>query len=208
MDKKTNDNKIEREYIIPLREKGRVVPIYKKTPKAIRTIKEFLVKHMKIRDRDLKKIKIDSYLNDAMWSRGIKNPPHKIKVKAIKEGDIVRVELVDFSDKIKFKKLRKEKVEEKGKEIAEGKKKILEKEKEESEKIKEEKKETDVEEKAEKRQKEELLATSSASIQSKENKSSLVEAGKEMGKAAAKQMKHQVGGKKKEPKINRVALQK
>mgnify|MGYP001558515469 CR=1 FL=1 len=42
----------------------------------------------------------------------------------------------------------------------------------------------------------------------KENKSALVEAGKEMGKAAAKQMKHQVGGKKKEPKINRVALKK
>ena len=50
--------KIEREYIIPLREKCRVVPRYKKTPKAIRTIKEFLVKHMKIYDRDLRKIKI------------------------------------------------------------------------------------------------------------------------------------------------------
>lgn len=183
---------IEREYIIPLREKGRVVPIYKKTPKAIRTIKEFLVKHMKIRDRDLKRIKIDSYLNDAMWSRGIKNPPHKIKVKAIKEGEIVRVELVDFSDKLKFKKLRKEKIEEKGKEISESKKKAAEKEGEESEKVEQEKKELETEEKSEE----------------KENKSALVETGKEIGKAAAKQMKHQVGGKKKEPKIHRVALKK
>ena len=188
----TKTEVIEREYIIPLRERGRVVPIYKKTPKAIRTIKEFLVKHMKIRDRDLKKIKIDSYLNDAMWSRGIKNPPNKIKVKAIKEGEIVRVELVDFPEKLKFKKLRKEKIESKGKEIADEKKKVLERQKEETEKIKEEKEELKAEEKSEE----------------KENKSALVEAGQEIGKAAAKQMKHQVGGKKKEPKIQRVALKK
>ena len=50
---------IERIYVIPLRKKVKVVPRYKKANKAIRTIKEFLVRHMKIRDRDLRKIKID-----------------------------------------------------------------------------------------------------------------------------------------------------
>ena len=70
--------KIEREYIIPLRERGRPVPRYKKTPKAVKTVKEFLVKHMKIRDRDLNKIKIDTYLNEALWFRGIRKPPYKI----------------------------------------------------------------------------------------------------------------------------------
>ena len=75
--------KIEREYIIPLREKGRPVPRYKKTPKAVKTVKEFLVRHMKIRDRDLNKIKIDRFVNEVLWFRGIKNPPHKIKVRAI-----------------------------------------------------------------------------------------------------------------------------
>ena len=44
--------KIEREYIIPLREKIRPSPRYKKTPKAIKSIKEFLVRHMKIRLTD------------------------------------------------------------------------------------------------------------------------------------------------------------
>ena len=87
--------KIEREYVIPLREKCRPVPRYKKTPKAIKTIKEFLVRHMKIRDRDLKKIRLDGYLNEAVWAKGIKKPPIKVKVKAIKEGEIVRVELAD-----------------------------------------------------------------------------------------------------------------
>ena len=52
--------KVEREYVIPLREKCRSSPSYKKTPKAVKTVREFLVKHMKIRDRDLNKIKIDS----------------------------------------------------------------------------------------------------------------------------------------------------
>ena len=54
----TKSDRIEREYVIPLRIKWKNVPRYKKTNKAIRTIKEFLVRHMKIRDRDLNKIKI------------------------------------------------------------------------------------------------------------------------------------------------------
>jgi len=63
---------IEREYVIPLREKCRNVARYKKTPKAVKTVKEFLVRHMKIRDGDLNKIKIDTYLNEQLWIRGIK----------------------------------------------------------------------------------------------------------------------------------------
>ena len=64
---------------------------------------------MKIRDRDLKKIKLDLYLNEALWFRGIKNPPHKIKVKAVTEGDIVRVYAVDLPTNIDFKKKREDK---------------------------------------------------------------------------------------------------
>src|SRR3989344_5112024 len=188
MAKKTEikTEKTKREYIIPLREKIRHVPIYKKTPKAIKTIKEFLARHMKIRDRDLKKIKIDNYLNEFMWKRGIKNPPHKIKVKAMVEGGIVKVELVDFPEKLKFKKLREEKREEKGKEIAEGKKKIKE----------------DLEKKEEKTEEEKT----EEKTQEAEKKSSVVEAGAEIEEKQHKQMKHEFGGKKKEPKIHRVAL--
>ena len=101
--------KVEREYVIPLREKVRVVPRYKKTNKAVKTVKEFLARHMKVRDRDLNKIKIDKYLNEVLWFRGIRKPPHKIKVKAVKEGDIIRAELADMPDALKFKKAREEK---------------------------------------------------------------------------------------------------
>ena len=132
MAKKTEakSEKIEREYTIPLREKVRVVPRYKKTNKAVKTVKEFLAQHMKIRDRDLNKIKIDKYLNEALWFRGIRKPPYKIKVKAIKDGEIVRAELAEFPDNLKFKKAREEKMLQKMKELIEGKKSKMAKAKE------------------------------------------------------------------------------
>lgn len=165
--------KIEREYIIPLREKCRVVPRYKKTPKAVRTIKEFLVQHMKIYDRDLRKIKIDGYLNEYLWFRGIRYPPHKIKVKAIKEisdgKEFVRVELVDYPDDLKFKKLRAEKLAKKSEEAA-SKKKSKKPEEEKTE----DKNQDGVDDKKEE----------------SEKKASVVEAGREMEKFAAQQAKH------------------
>ena len=84
MAKQETKEKLEREYVIPLRDKIRPVPRYRKTPKAIKSIKEFIVRHMKVYDRDLRKVKIDKFLNESMWIRGIKHPTHKIKVKAVK----------------------------------------------------------------------------------------------------------------------------
>ena len=171
------EKKFEREYTIPLREKCRPAPRYKKTPKAVKTIKEFLVRHMKIRDRDLNKIKIDNYLNEALWFRGIKNPPHKIKVKASKEGDNIRVELVEFPDKLKYKKLRQEKQEKSATQAAEKKK---------AEKPEEE---IPVEQKTQEQKAEE-----------KEKAKAGEEATKQLEKTKAKQAKHETGGKTKQPK--------
>ncbi|OGJ11936.1 hypothetical protein A3K62_01470 [Candidatus Pacearchaeota archaeon RBG_16_35_8] len=179
-------DKLEREYIINLRRKVNGVPIYKRTPKAIRTVKEFLVRHMKIRDRDLNKVRLDRYLNEFLWARGIKNPMTRIKVKAIKEGDIVRVELAELPVGLKFKKLREEKREERGAEVA--KKKKGEKKTEE----------TKPEEKTEEKIEEE-----------KEKKAATVEAGMEMEKSARKMAKHEAKGTKNQPKRQqRMALQK
>lgn len=172
----TKTEKIEREYIIPLREKVRVVPRYKKVNKAVKTVKEFLVRHMKIRDRDLNKIKIDKYLNEALWFRGIRKPPHKIKVKAVKEGGIVRAELADMPAKLKFKKAREERILQKAEAILKGKKTVIEKAKEGVQKTPESKAEK--KEEVEKKEEE------------KEKKSAVVEAGKEIEKTAAKQTKH------------------
>lgn len=123
MEKKENKN-IEREYTIPLRARWMIVPRYKRTSKAVRTVKEFLVQHMKIRDRDLDKIRVDKYLNEVLWARGIKHPPAKIKVRAVKEGEIVRVYLAEVPNDIKFKQLREEKKEKSAKEVMKKKKKV------------------------------------------------------------------------------------
>ena len=135
----TKSEKIEREYTIPLRRRYQHVARYKKTPKAVKTIKEFLAKHMKIYDRDLNKIKIDKQLNEYLWFRGIKNPPHKVKIKAVKDGDVVRVELVNLTDKLKFKKAREEKREAKARELVESKKSMMQKAKEQMQGKKEDK---------------------------------------------------------------------
>jgi len=95
-------NKLEREYTIPLREVIRSVPSYKKAPKAIREIKKFLLRHMQIRNGNENNIKLGASVNEAIWAHGIKKPVHKIKVKAIKEGDIVTVELVNPSEYFTF----------------------------------------------------------------------------------------------------------
>ena len=189
--------KLEREYIIPLRAEWAKVPRYKRANKAIKAIKEFLVRHMKIRDRDLKKIKIDTYLNEEVWFRGIKKPPAKIKVKAIKIGDEVRVELVDYADKLKFKKLRQEKIEKEAKAIVESKKKTLDKMKEATQKVKKEEPEATEEEKTAPLG---VPQSTESRGKEKEKKASVIEAGEKMQKEAAKKAKHEVVKSAKQPK--------
>lgn len=185
MDKKTNENRVEREYVIPLRKEINKVPRYRKTNKAVKSVKEFLARHMKVRDRDLNKIKLDKYLNEYLWARGVKNPPTKVKVKAIKEGEIVKVELVEMPANLKFKKMREEKLESSAKEVAKKKKA----EKEEKEKSEEDKDKDGVDDKKE----------------IEEKKEAVVEAGKEIQKEAARKEKHTTKAKSpKEEKNQRV----
>ena len=187
----TKIEKIEREYIIPLREKSRPVPRYKKTPKAVKTIKEFLVRHMKIRDRDLKKIKIDPFLNEVLWFRGIKRHPHKIKVKVTKKGEIVEVFEVDLPKQIEFKKKRLAKRETTAQELAEKKKTLMQKAKEQMQgQPKAEKTEEEV--------KEESKKEAEKKEQEKEKQKSVGEVAGKEAKSKAKETKHQTGGKTKQ----------
>ena len=186
--KKTKSEIKEREYVIPLRVEWRKVPRYKRAAKAVKAIKEFLVKHMRIYDRDLKKIKIDNYLNEFVWFRGIKRPPHKVKVKARMDGENVIVELAELPTKLKFKKAREDKREEKGK--AGKKKKVAEKPEEKTEESDEKKEESG-------RSK---TSTSSAEASSNERKKtkSGEEEMKKLEKSKSKEIKHSAGGKQKQ----------
>ena len=196
--KTTKTEKLEREFVIPLREKCRPVPRYKKTPKAIKSVKEFIAKHMKLRDRDLKKVRLDMYLNELLWQRGIKKPLHKVKVKAVKEGDIVRVYALDLSAKLNFKKIREEKrtveQEKEATAVKESQKSMMDKAKESVKGSPKEEKTTDknqdgIEDKIEEKEKQEAVKEE-AKEKSKEEakvvkKTTAVKTPKEKGKEEA-----------------------
>jgi len=179
---------LEREYVIPLRKQILKVPRYKRAKKAIRTIKEFLAKHMKVEYRDLNKVKIDRYLNQEIWFRGIKNPPVKIKVRAIKRNGIVEVKLAEIPEKVKWDMKRDEKKKEADKkQITEIKKK----------------------EKAEEGIKEGRAGDEKKEEDKEEDKKSVVEAGLKAQKQQSKDAKHtEKHQQPKQHQIHRMALKK
>ena len=102
MAKKETKVTLERSYNIPLRKSTRPTARHKKTPRAIRTIRAFLQKHMKAEE-----VKLGPQLNLHMWKHGIKNPPHHVKVHAIKEDDVVKAELEGYEYKEAVKSEKK-----------------------------------------------------------------------------------------------------
>lgn len=109
---------IERTYTIPLRREYMKVANYRRTEKASRALREFIIKHMKSQD-----VKIGRYLNEFVWMHGMKNPPHHVKVNVVKipEG-VVYVELFGKPLKIaKDEKQQKEKTAKEETKVAEKK---------------------------------------------------------------------------------------
>lgn len=84
---------IENIYTIPFYPQLNKTAPYKRTPRAIKLLKEFIFKHTKV---DF--VIIDEGLNEFMWKRGIQKPPRKVKVRAIvetiDEDKIATVELI------------------------------------------------------------------------------------------------------------------
>jgi len=94
---------LERTYTVPLRKEYLKAPNWKRTPKAVIALKQFLAKHMKA-----KEIRLGKEVNDLIWKNGIRNPPHKIKVNVSKNKEgVVTAEL--FGLVKKEKKSKKEK---------------------------------------------------------------------------------------------------
>jgi large subunit ribosomal protein L31e len=84
---------IENIYTIPFYPKLNKTAPYRRTPRAIRMLKEFIIKHTKA---DF--VIITNELNEFIWKRGIQKPPRKVKVRAIvetiEEEKIATVELI------------------------------------------------------------------------------------------------------------------
>lgn len=68
----------EQVYTIPLRD-ARKTHRNKRAAKAVKLVKEFLKKHMKVDE-----VKVSSELNQEIWNRSAENPPSKIRVRANK----------------------------------------------------------------------------------------------------------------------------
>jgi large subunit ribosomal protein L31e len=73
----------EQIYTIPLRE-VRKVPSWKRSGRAVREVKDFLVKHMKT---ESEQVKLDKSINERLWEKGCKKPPLSIRVRAVKFAD-------------------------------------------------------------------------------------------------------------------------
>ena len=83
--------KIERLYTVPLNKAYE----YTRTKRARRTVKilkAYLNQHTKAKDVN---IRLSNMLNSFIWSRGIEKPPRKVKIKVIKEGEMVKAYLHD-----------------------------------------------------------------------------------------------------------------
>ncbi len=70
---------LKREYTIPLRRKTKLAPNWRRSKKAMSVLIEFVKKHMKTDE-----VVICNELNEKIWENGIKNPPGKVSVVALK----------------------------------------------------------------------------------------------------------------------------
>lgn len=85
----------ERTYTIPL-SKAWIMPPSRRAPRAMRILKEFIVKHMKLEakekteeeeEEEPKRLIISNEVNQRIWKRSIEKPPRKLRVRAAKDKD-------------------------------------------------------------------------------------------------------------------------
>jgi len=84
----------ERIYTVPLG-KAWIMPPRKRTPRAMRMIRAFITKHMKLEakkegeeeEEEPSKLIITNEVNEKVWERGVEKPPRKIRVRAAKDKD-------------------------------------------------------------------------------------------------------------------------
>jgi large subunit ribosomal protein L31e len=81
----------ERIYTVPLAKEFMKTKNWKKTKKAVKALKQFVIRHMK---PEAELVYLSQEINERLWENGIKNPPRKIRIRAVKtvEG-LVRVYL-------------------------------------------------------------------------------------------------------------------
>jgi large subunit ribosomal protein L31e len=86
---KVNESRV---YIVPLRKGFLPTPRWRRSKRAMRILRQFILKHTKA-----EKVIISKWINEEIWANGGRNPPGKIKVKVVlKEEDKIRVAHTDL----------------------------------------------------------------------------------------------------------------
>jgi len=107
---KEAEKEIERIYVIPLR-KIKLGRSSEAAPHAVKEVKSFLVKHMKVTPED---VWIDDSVNKLLWSRGKYKIPSKIRIRAVKfEDGVVEATIPEITEKKSRRELLKEEKEKK-----------------------------------------------------------------------------------------------
>ena len=115
----------ERIYTVPLGDAYEAVR-KRRAPRAVRILKEFIVKNMKAKDE---RILLSNALNSYIWGNSIQKPPRRVKVRLIKDTEKISAYLAD--EKIEEKKEEPKKSEEKKEEPKKAEEKKEEPKKEE-----------------------------------------------------------------------------
>lgn len=88
----------ERIYTVPLKEAWNAQR-YRRSEKAMMVLKAFALRHMKATA-----ITVDTSVNEAIWARGIKSPPHKIRVRMTKNDEgAVTITMAESEPKVETK---------------------------------------------------------------------------------------------------------
>ncbi|MBN2599703.1 MAG: 50S ribosomal protein L31e [Candidatus Thermoplasmatota archaeon] len=110
MAEKDTGKELERIYVIPLR-RAKIGPTSRAVPRAVDDIRHFLMKHMKV---EQKNVWIDSSLNTQLWAHGKYWVPSKIRVRAVKfEDGVVEATLPELGEKKSRREFLKEEKEKK-----------------------------------------------------------------------------------------------
>ncbi len=87
----------ESELIVPLRRAWNITR-FKRAPRAMQIIREEVIRHCKVQEDET--IYIDETVNKHIWSRGIENPPRKVRLLLIRHDvpDMPDVEVRLFEE--------------------------------------------------------------------------------------------------------------
>jgi large subunit ribosomal protein L31e len=87
----------EKFYTVNLRDLW-TAPKDKRAPKAVRTLREFVKRHMKVDN-----VKVSNEINQEIWARSIQKPPRKLKIRAVKDKE---GQVIVFPAKARIKKVK------------------------------------------------------------------------------------------------------